>query len=473
MTVAAKMTINGKDVDTANHLTVINPANGEVLGIAPDAGMAELDAAIAAARAAFPKWRATPYKERQAIIAKVGEVISANADELMRSLTLEQGKPGEQAAFEIHGAAAWAGATAMLELPVFVMEDEPGHRVETHHVPIGVVGSISPWNFPLMLSVWKILHATLAGNTMVLKPSPFTPLTVLRLGKLLRGVYPDGVLNIITGGDALGPMMTSHKGFDKISFTGSSATGRRVMESAAPTLKRVTLELGGNDAAIVMPDVDVADAAEKVFWSAFTNSGQVCIATKRAYVHDSVYDSFKSAITEIAKNVPMGDGSKQGTALGPINNKPQYDRVKSLIADCEANGYEMTQGYQPEEKDGYFIPVTLVDNPPEDSRIVVEEQFGPVLPLLRWSDEADVIARANNSEYGLGGTIWTKDIEAALRIAPQLETGSVWINEAMAAHPHAAFGGHKQSGLGSENGVDGLLEYTNPQTITVRKSVPA
>jgi aldehyde dehydrogenase (NAD+) len=361
----------------------------------------------------------------------------------------------------------------MLELPVFVLEDEPGHRIETHHVPIGVVGSISPWNFPLMLSVWKVVHAILAGNTMVLKPSPFTPLTVLRLGVLLRGVIPDGVLNIISGGDALGPMMTSHKGFDKISFTGSSATGRRVMESAAPTLKRVTLELGGNDAAIVMPDVDVAAAAESVFWSAFTNSGQVCIATKRAYVHDSVYDSFKAAITEIAKNVPMGDGSKQGSALGPINNKPQYDRVKSLIADCETNGYAMTTGYQAEEKDGFFIPVTLVDNPPENSRIVREEQFGPVLPLLRWTDEADVIARANDSEYGLGGTIWTKDIDAALRIAPQLETGSVWINEAMAAHPHAAFGGHKQSGLGSENGLDGLLEYTNPQTITVRRPVAA
>jgi acyl-CoA reductase-like NAD-dependent aldehyde dehydrogenase len=473
MTTNAKMTINGKDVDTTNHLTVTNPANGEILGNAPDAGMAELDQAIAAARAAFPKWRATPYAERQAIIAKVGEVIGANMEELCRTLTLEQGKPAEQAQFEIGGAAAWAGATAMLELPVSVLEDEPGHRIETHHVPIGVVGSISPWNFPLMLSVWKIVHATLAGNTMVLKPSPFTPLTVLRLGELLRGVYPDGVLNIITGGDALGPMMTSHKGFDKISFTGSSATGRRVMESAAPTLKRVTLELGGNDAAIVLPDVDVAAAAESVFWSAFTNSGQVCIATKRAYVHDSVYDSFKTAITEIAKNVPMGDGSKQGSALGPINNKPQYDRVKSLIADCEANGYAMSTGYQPEEKDGYFIPVTLVDNPPEDSRIVVEEQFGPVLPLLRWSDEADVIARANNSEYGLGGTIWTNDYEAALRIAPQLETGSVWINEAMAAHPHAAFGGHKQSGLGTENGVDGLLEYTNPQTITVRRPVAA
>ncbi len=473
MTIAAKMTINGKDADTAAHLTVTNPANGDVLGTAPDADMAELDAAIAAARAAFPGWRATPYAARQAIVAKIGEVITANAEDLMRSLTLEQGKPTAQAQFEVFGAAAWAQATAMLELPVFVLEDEPGHRIETHHVPIGVVGSISPWNFPVMLSVWKVVHAILAGNTMVLKPSPFTPLTILQLGVLLRGVVPDGVLNIISGGDALGPMMTSHPGFDKISFTGSTATGRRVMESAAPTLKRVTLELGGNDAAIIMPDVDVAATAESVFWSAFTNSGQVCIATKRAYVHDSIYDSFKSAITEIARNVPMGDGSKQGTALGPVQNKAQYDRVKDLIEDSRANGHAMTEGYQPDETGGLFIPVTLIDNPPEDSRIVREEQFGPVLPLLRWSDEADVIARANDSEYGLGGTIWTNDIDAALRIAPQLETGSVWINEAMAAHPHAAFGGHKQSGLGSENGVDGLLEYTNPQTITVRRPVPA
>jgi acyl-CoA reductase-like NAD-dependent aldehyde dehydrogenase len=473
MTIAAKMTINGQDVDTSAHLTIANPANGDVLGTAPDAGMAELDAAISAARAAFPKWRAKPYAERQAVVAKIGEVIGANMEELCRSLTLEQGKPAEQAQFEIGGAAAWAGATAMLELPVFVLEDEPGHRIETHHVPIGVVGSISPWNFPVLLSVWKVVHAILAGNTMVLKPSPFTPLTVLRLGVLLRGVIPDGVLNIISGGDALGPMMTSHEGFDKISFTGSTATGRRVMASAAPTLKRVTLELGGNDAAIVMPDVNVAEAAEKVFWSAFTNSGQVCIATKRAYVHDSVYDAFKTAITAIAKAVPMGDGSKQGIALGPINNKLQYDRVKSLLADCKANDFATITGYQPADSNGYFIPVTLVDNPPESSRIVQEEQFGPVLPLLRWSDEADVIARANASEYGLGGTIWTNDIDAALRIAPQLETGSVWINEAMAAHPHAAFGGHKQSGLGSENGIDGLLEYTNPQTITVRRPLAA
>jgi acyl-CoA reductase-like NAD-dependent aldehyde dehydrogenase len=468
LTTDAIMTIDGKDVDTVARLTVTNPATGLVIGTAPDAGMAELNLAIVAARQAYPAWRATPYAERQAVVAKIGDVISANAPELVSSLTDEQGKPTAQAEFEIYGAAAWCGATAVLKLPVTVIEDEPGHRIEMHHVPIGVVGSISPWNFPVMLSVWKIAQAILAGNCMVLKPSPFTPLTILRIGVLLRGVVPDGVVNIVTGGDALGPMMTSHPGFDKISFTGSTATGRRVMESAAPTLKRITLELGGNDAAIILPDVDIAEAAEKIFWSAFTNSGQVCIATKRAYVHEAIYDAFRDAMVEIAKSVPMGNGKNHGNALGPVQNKPQYDRVKSLVADCEANGYGLTTGYQPDEPDGLFIPVTLIDNPPEHSRIVQEEQFGPVLPLLRWSDEADVIARANASEYGLAGTIWTKDIERARRIASRLETGTVWINEALAPHPHATFGGHKQSGIGAENGVTGLLEYTNPQTITVR-----
>jgi acyl-CoA reductase-like NAD-dependent aldehyde dehydrogenase len=471
MTANACMTINGKDVDTTARLTITNPATGVVIGTAPDAGMPELDAAITAARAAFPAWRATPYATRQAIVAQIGDVIAANAAELVSSLTDEQGKPTAQAEFEIGGAAAWCGATAALEIPVTVIEDEPGHRIEMHHVPIGVVGSISPWNFPVMLSVWKIAQAILAGNTMVLKPSPFTPLTVLRLGALLRSVVPDGVVNIISGGDALGPMMTSHPGFDKISFTGSTATGRRVMASAAPSLKRITLELGGNDAAIILPDVDVAETAEKIFWSAFTNSGQVCIATKRAYVHEAIYDAFRDAMVEIAKTVPMGNGKDPANALGPIQNKPQYDRVTSLIADCEANGYGLITGYQPDEPDGLFIPVTLIDNPPEGSRIVQEEQFGPILPLLQWSDEADVIARANASEYGLAGTIWTKDTDRALRIASQLETGTVWINEALAAHPHATFGGHKQSGLGAENGVAGLLEYTNPQTISVRQTL--
>jgi aldehyde dehydrogenase (NAD+) len=462
------MTINGRDVDTATYLEILNPATGQVFATAPNAGADELDAAIAAARTAFPGWRDRPHAERQAAVGGIGKIINANAEELTRLLTQEQGKPIEQARIEIMGAAQWCQATASLGIPVTVVEDQPEHRIETRHVPVGVVGGISPWNFPVMLAIWKIAPALLAGNTMVLKPSPFTPLTTLKLGILLRDLLPPGVLNIVTGNDALGPLMTSHPGFDKISFTGSTATGRRVMASAAPTLKRITLELGGNDPAIVFPDVDVTATAEQVFWSAFTNSGQICAATKRVYIHDDIYDSFATALTAVAKAVPMGDGSEQGIGLGPVQNKAQYERVRSLIEDSRVAGHRFLIGGEPSDSDGYFIPISLIDNPPDNSRIVREEQFGPVLPLMRFNDEAEVIARANDTEYGLASTVWTNDEARALRVAEKLEAGSVWINEALAIHPFAAFGGHKQSGLGSENGVSGLLEYTNAKTVTIR-----
>lgn len=225
-------------------------------------------------------------------------------------------------------------------------------------------------------------------------------------------------------------------------------------------------ELGGNDAAIVLPDVNVAETAEKVFWSAFTNSGQVCIATKRAYVHEDIFDEFRDALAGIAKAVPMGDGSQQGIALGPIQNKPQFDRVRSLISDCEANGHRLIQGEAP-TGEGYFVPITLVDNPPENSRIVQEEQFGPVLPLLRFTQVDDVIAKANASDMGLAGTVWTKDTKEGMRIAEQMETGNVWINEGLAISPFAAFGGRKQSGVGVENGIEGLMSYTEPKTFLI------
>lgn len=469
MTLHLPMTINGADAEAAATLSVVNPATGEVLGTVPDGGEAELDAAIAAARAAFPAWSRLPYAERQARIAAVGQVITDNAPELIRLLTQEQGKPVGQAEMEIGGAAQWAPAIASMEIPVEVVEDTPEHRVETRYVPIGVVGAISPWNFPVMLSVWKIAPALLAGNTMVLKPSPFTPFAVLRLAQLLRGVLPDGVLNVITGGDALGPLMTRHPGFDKISFTGSTATGRQVMSSAAPTLKRVTLELGGNDAAIVLPDVDVPSTAEALFWSSFGNSGQICVATKRAYIHEDIYEPMKAALAAVAAAVPMGPASEQGSVLGPVQNKQQFERVKGLIADCEANGYDLIRAGSAPEGNGYFVPVTLVDNPPESSRIVQEEQFGPVLPLLKFNDIDDVIDRANASDYGLAGSVWSNDEELALSIADRLETGTVWINEAQALTPFTVFGGHKQSGLGRENGLAGLLEFTNSKTVTLKR----
>jgi aldehyde dehydrogenase (NAD+) len=304
---------------------------------------------------------------------------------------------------------------------------------------------------------------------MVLKPSPFTPLTTLKFGEVVKDLLPPGVLNIVSGGDALGPWMTSHPGFDKISFTGSTATGRRVMESAAPTLKRVTLELGGNDAAIVMPDVDVEKVAEELFWAAFSNNGQICIATKRMYIHKDIYEELKGAIVAYAKTVKIGDGSEQGTQIGPINNEPQYRRVLDLIQDAKDKGYDFLIGGDAADVPGYFIPATILDNPPEDSRIVQEEQFGPVLPLLKFDDYEEVIARANATDYGLAGSVWGRDEDKALEIAQRIMSGTVWINETRHMSPTAAFGGMKQSGVGVEGGVEGLLEYSSAQTITRRK----
>ncbi len=466
------MLIDGQLDSGSAHFDVLNPANEQVIASVPDATPADLDRAIAAARAAFPGWAATPIDERRKALIAMGQAVMGNADAFKRLLTSEQGKPHHEAEGEIMGAGYWLMGAAGLDLPVTVNEDSDERYSETRHVPLGVVGAIAPWNFPMILAMFKVGPALLAGNTMVLKPSPFTPLSTLKFGELVKDMLPPGVLNIVTGGDALGPWMTEHPGFDKISFTGSTATGRRVMQSAAPTLKRVTLELGGNDAAIVMPDVDVAEVAEKLFWAAFNNNGQICIATKRMYVHADIYDALRDALVAYAKTVKVGDGSQQGTQIGPINNEAQYNRVLELIQDAKDKGYDFLIGGEKADVPGYFIPVTILDNPPEDSRIVQEEQFGPVLPLIKFDDLEDVIARANATDYGLGGSVWGEDEDKALAIAQRIASGTVWVNETQHLSPTSAFGGMKQSGVGVEGGVDGLLEYTNAQTIVRKKKVP-
>lgn len=452
---------------------VVNPANEQVIARAPDATPADLDRAVAAARAAFPAWAATSIDKRREALNAVAQAILANIDPLKRLLTSEQGKPHADAEADVGGSAYWLMGASTLDVPVVVNEDSDERYSETRRVPLGVVGAIAPWNFPMILAAFKIGPALLAGNTMVLKPSPFTPLTTLKLGEIIKDILPPGVLNIISGGDNLGPWMTAHPGFDKISFTGSSATGKKVMQSAAPTLKRVTLELGGNDPAIVMPDVNVEEVAEKLFWAAFANNGQICIATKRMYVHKDIYDPLRDALVAYAKTVKVGDGAEQGTQIGPINNRPQYERVLDLIRDAKDKGYNFLMGGDASDVPGYFIPVTIIDNPPEDARIVQEEQFGPVLPLIKFDDYDDVIARANATDYGLGGSVWGSDEDRAFELAQRIQSGTVWVNETQHLSPTAAFGGMKHSGLGVEGGVDGLKEFTNAQTLVRKKRVGA
>lgn len=463
------MTIGGQPVAGATTMAVVNPATEQVIARAPDCSREQLEQAVAAARAAFPAWKATPFEKRRDYLHAISARILENLDGLKRLLTLEQGKPLGEAEFEVGAAGMFVQGTATLQLPESVNEDSSDRRSITRHVPIGVVGAISPWNFPVILAFFKVGPALLAGNTVVLKPSPFTPLTTLKIGELLRDVLPPGVLNIVSGGDSLGPWMTEHPGIDKVSFTGSTATGKRVMQSASGSLKRVTLELGGNDAAIVLPDVDVNKVAPELFWAAFANNGQICIASKRMYIHKDVYEPLKDAIVDYAKTVKVGDGTEQGTQIGPVQNKQQYRRVLDLIEDSKKNGHKFLLGGEAHDGPGYFVPVTILDNPPEDSRIVQEEQFGPVLPLLKVEDLEEALAKANASEYGLGGSVWSADADKALAVGERLETGTVWINETQHLSPIAAFAGHKQSGVGVENGVDGLLEYTNVQTVVVKK----
>lgn len=459
------MTINGQDVNSAKHIDVINPATGAVFETAPDCSKEQLDDAVAAATEAFKTWKNTPVEDRQAAIQKAADILAENAAELSRLFTREQGRPVDAALMEIEGSATWMKEVARMTPPVEVAEDSDAQFVETRYVPLGVICAIAPWNFPVNLSIWKIAPALLAGNTVVLKPSPFTPLCTLRIGQLFQEAFPPGVFNVVTGGDDLGPMMTSHPGFAKISFTGSSATGKKVMESAAKDLKRVTLELGGNDAAIVMPDVDLDAVAEKIFFGAFFNTAQICVATKRLYVHHSIYDDLRDRLAAIAKATKVGDGAEQGTNLGPIQNKRQFDRVMDLLDDAKTSGLTLLTGSDIPDNDGYFVPVTIVDNPPESSRVVQEEAFGPILPMLKFDKVDEVIERANDSEYGLAGAVWSKDTDNAMAIARQIETGTVWINQNLMLRPDTPFGGHKHSGLGVENGMEGLLEYMQPQTV--------
>ena len=456
---AYNLMINGKLVAGDASMDVINPATEEVLASCPRASKAQLDQAVAAAKAAFPAWSKTPIEERKKAVAAIADVLQANLQELARLLTQEQGKPIKDATIELFGASAFFRYFTSLDLPVQVLSDSPAGRVEIHRKPLGVIGAIIPWNFPLMLMAFKLAPGLIAGNTFVVKPAPTTPLATLRFAELIKDVVPPGVLNFVTDANDLGNALTSHPDVRKVSFTGSTATGRKVMASAADTLKRITLELGGNDAGIVLGDVNPKETAPKLFQGAFQNSGQVCIAMKRLYVHESIYDEMCNELAALANQAVIGDGLQQGTQLGPLQNKMQYDKVKELIDDAKKHGKVIAGGEAPEQK-GYFIRPTIVRDISDGTRLVDEEQFGPVLPVIKYSDPEDALARANASALGLGGSIWSNDRELAYDLASRMESGTAWINKHLDFGPNIPFGGAKQSGLGVEFAEEGLDEFT-------------
>ncbi len=461
------LTIGGQPVSTAASFDVLNPSTGEVAGRAPNATRADLDTAVKAAKAAFESWSAKSDEELQAACEAIAQKIGEHSEELAQIITAEQGKPlnGLGSRWEMGGAGAWAGYTAGLSLPMKVLQDNNEGRVELHRKPLGVVGSITPWNFPVMIAIWHIMPALRTGNTVVIKPSPLTPLSTLRLVQIMNEVLPAGVVNVITSddkGDNIGGAMSAHPDIRKIVFTGSCATGQKVMASAAETMKRLTLELGGNDAGIVLPDADPQAIAEGLFWGGFINNGQTCAAMKRLYVHESIHDEVCDALVAFALNIPVGDGMDDNAILGPVQNKMQFDKVSRLVADAKERGQVLLGGAP---GDGLFFPPTIIAGLNNGDPLVDEEQFGPALPIIKYSEVEDAIAAANDSPNGLGGSVWSSDIDAAKAVASRMECGSVWINKHGAIQPNAPFGGVKSSGVGVEFADEGLAEYTDIQVV--------
>ena len=462
-----KLLIDGQLVDGEETLEVINPATEAVLCTCPRATAKLLNQAVAAAKRAYPAWRDTPAAARADVLRKLADRIDQHLEEIAEALTLEQGKPIATARGEVGYAAVFCRHFADMKFEPQIVQDDAAQRVEVHRKPLGVVAAIVPWNFPFLQATYKTAPAILTGNTVVLKPAPTTPLTSLFLGELIKDLVPRGVVNVLTDAGDIGPLLTAHPDIAKISFTGSTAVGKAVMSSAAGTLKRVTLELGGNDAAIVLDDVDVKEAAPKIFGGAFFNSGQVCISIKRIYVHESIYDRMCDELATLADEAKVGDGLDPATEYGPLQNLSQFNRAKGYIEAAKKYGKIIAGGetYGP----GYFVRPTIVRDIAEGNSLVDEETFGPVRPVLKFKTVEEVLERANNTGFGLGGSVWSKNVDKASTIAARMECGTAWVNQHLGFGPHIPFGGIKQSGIGVEFGAEGVKEFTSVHVISIAK----
>ncbi|KAL9598030.1 MAG: hypothetical protein Q9219_004786 [cf. Caloplaca sp. 3 TL-2023] len=470
--------INNELATTSKTRHTLDPASKERHPEVPVSTQEDVDKAVAAARAASKPWSNLSFEERGQMLRDYADAIDSYKDGFADMLTREQGKPLAQSHIEIGMSTDWLRAFSKMEIPEEVVEDTQDRKIYVRHVPLGVACGIVPWNFPILLAIGKVGPSLYTGNPIIIKPSPFAPYCNLKLAELGMRFFPPGVYQALSGEEDLGPMFTAHPDVDKISFTGSIPTGKKVMAASSPTLKRVTLELGGNDPAIICEDVDIDAIIPKLGISSFLCSSQICMMVKRLYVHETIYPQFLSAFAaHIQSTMKVGSGLDPDNFIGPLQNSMQYAKVKDMYAQIEKQGWKAALGGSmpdPSNDDGskgFFFQPTLIEDPPEDSRIVTEEPFGPILPVLRWREEEDVLARANDSKMGLGASVWSADLDRAERMAKRLEAGSVWVNSHFDVAPHAPFGGFKWSGVGQEWGVNGLKSYCNAQTVWVKKSL--
>jgi acyl-CoA reductase-like NAD-dependent aldehyde dehydrogenase len=461
--------IDGQMIWPGTGLPVIDPATGVVFAEVPAAGRFELDRAVVAARRAFPAWSALCFPERRAMLYRFAARIRETADEIAPVFTREHGKPIAAARAELLRAADFIEALSSLSLPEEEdVRTEGRNRIVIRYRPLGVVAAIAPWNAPVVLAMHKLAHALYTGNCLVLKPAPTTPLATLAVAALAADIFPAGVLNILAGGNDLGAWLVAHPDIDKVSFTGSVESGRKVMAEAGHGLKRATLELGGNDPAIVLDDADLDVAAAGIAGSAFANCGQICMAVKRVYVAASLHDALVERIAERARAIRIGPGHLPDIDMGPLQNRAQFEKVSSLIEATRTRpGACFVTGGTPMDGAGYFVRPAVVTGLDDAAPLVADEQFGPVLPILRFEDEEDAVRRANAGRFGLGASVWSKDVARAGRVASRIEAGSLWINQHGGSRHDVPFGGAKDSGIGHEHGVSGLRSYMQTQVVSL------
>ena len=448
---------------------VPDAATGKTFAYVKESDVDDLNKAVKKARRAQVAWAELSHAQRSAILNKAADEVEAHAEQLARIIAQEQGKPlsGMGARFEAMGCAVWIRTAANTPLEPEVVFEDGESRSEVHYVPLGVVGAISPWNWPALIAIWQIAPALRMGNTVVAKPSEYTPLSVLAVIELMNRHLPKDVLIGISGGREVGAALSGHKHIAKLMFTGSTRTGREIVKASANNLARLTLELGGNDPGIVLPGADVKAIAPGIFGGAFINTGQTCAALKRLYVHESVHDDLVKELKKLAENAVVGPGLDEDSEFGPLTTKQQFEIVSRLVKDAKKRGAKIVTGGKPLPALGpNFFQVTLVSNIKDGAPLVDEEQFGPVLPIIKYRDVEDVIERANDSDQALGASVWG-DKERALKVAQRIESGTVWINQHGSLNPMVPFGGVKASGYGQEFGVVGLKSVAAPKVITV------